>query len=84
MAWNIARAKRPYLDDQFAKNIVADVVGVLDPENKKLQKHIATAETSETYITERRIFQIRADIGATMQNDLFPKLTKFLFIQSGF
>ena len=36
VAWNIARAKRPYSDSEFAKKIAADVVDVLDPENKKI------------------------------------------------
>ena len=40
VTWNIARTKRPYLEDEFAKKIAADVIGVLDPKNKKFQKRI--------------------------------------------
>ena len=40
MYWNTARAKHPYSDSGFVKKNVAEVVTVLEPNNKRLQRLI--------------------------------------------
>jgi hypothetical protein len=35
LAFNIARAKRPYTEGEFVKKNIAQVISVLDTENKK-------------------------------------------------
>ena len=69
MSWNIARAKHPYSDCEFVKKNIADVVAVLEPNNKKLQRLIEKIPCSRR-TTQRRISQISADIEVTVQNDL--------------
>ena len=41
MSWSIARSKHPYSDCKFVKKNVTDVVALLDPNNKTLQRLIA-------------------------------------------
>ena len=38
IAWNIARAKKPYNVGDFVKKCISDVVEILSPENNKLKK----------------------------------------------
>jgi hypothetical protein len=40
LAFNITRAKHSYTEGQFVKKNIAQVISVLDPENKKLHKMI--------------------------------------------
>lgn len=54
IAWNIARAKRPYGEGEFIKRNLEEVVKVLDPDNTKLHKLIAQVPMSRR-TTERRI-----------------------------
>ena len=61
MSWNIARSKHPYSDCEFVKKNITDVIAVLDPNNKKLQRLIAQMLCSRR-TTQRRISQISADI----------------------
>ena len=73
MSWNIARFKHPYFDYEFVKKNITDVVAVLDPNNKKLQRLIEQMPClSRT--TQRHISQISADIAVTMQSDLKSSL----------
>ena len=56
------------------KKNITDVVAVLNPNNKKLQRLIAQMPCSRR-TTQRRISQISADIAVTMQSDLKSSLT---------
>ena len=69
MSWNIARSKHPYSDCEFVKKNITDVVAVLDPNNKKLQRLIAQMPCSRR-TTQRRISQTSADTAVTMQSDV--------------
>ena len=69
MSGSIARSKHPHSDCEFAKKNTTDVVAVLDPNNKKLQRLIAQMPCSRR-TTQRRISQISADIAVTMQSSL--------------
>ena len=73
MSWSIARSKHPYSDCEFVKKNIADVVAVLDPNNKKLQRLIAEMPCSRRS-ARRRISQVSADIAVTMQSDLKSSL----------
>ena len=74
MSWNIARSKHLYSDGELVKKNTTDVIAVLDPNNKKLQRLIAQMPCSRR-TTQRRIFQISADIAVTMQSDLKSSLS---------
>ena len=41
IAWNIARSKRPYTDDEFLKENILHAASILDLSNKKLQRFIS-------------------------------------------
>ena len=69
ISWNIACSKHPYSNCEIVKKNITDVVAVLDPSNKKLQRLIAQMPCSRR-TTQRRISQISADIAVAMQNDL--------------
>jgi hypothetical protein len=69
LAFNIARAKRHYTEGEFVKKNIAQVISVLDPENKKLHKIIEQMPASRHTI-ERRISVISADIVNNLQHDL--------------
>ena len=71
MSWNIGRSKHPYSACEFVnKKNITDVVAVLDPNNKKLQRLIAQMPCLRQ-TTQRHISQISADIALTMQKK-FP------------
>ena len=74
MSWNIARSKHLYSDGELVKKNTTDVIAVLDPNNKKLQRLIAQMPCSRR-TTQRRISQISADIAVTMQSDLKSSLS---------
>ena len=40
IAWNIARAKRPYSDGDFIKKNIEEVISILDPNNSRLRRLI--------------------------------------------
>ena len=73
MSWNIARSKHPYSDCEFVKKNITDVVAVLDPNNKKLQRLIPQMLCSRR-TTHRLISQVSADIEVAMQSDLKSSL----------
>lgn len=41
VAWNLARAKKPYNDWEFVQKCLSDVVEILSPENKKLKQAVS-------------------------------------------
>ncbi|XP_040077865.1 general transcription factor II-I repeat domain-containing protein 2-like [Ixodes scapularis] len=55
IAWNIARTKQAYLEGEFVKTNISDVVALFDPNNKDLQ---------------RRISQLSADVVDKLQEGL--------------
>ena len=46
ISWNIARAKHSYSDGEFVKKNIAEVIAVLDPNNRKLQRLISQTPVS--------------------------------------
>ena len=68
MAWNIARAKKPYNDEEFVKKCLCDVVEILSPENNKLKKMISDVQLSR-HTVERRISDINMAIESQLQSD---------------
>lgn len=69
VAWNIARAKRPYGEGEFIKKNLEDSIKILDPDNKKLHKLIEQVPLSRR-TTERRISEISANIENCLKFDL--------------
>jgi hypothetical protein len=69
LAFNIARAKRPYTEGELIKKNIAQVISVLYPENKTLHKMIEQMPASR-HTVERRISVISADIVNNLQHDL--------------
>ena len=69
LAWNIARAKRSYGEGEFIKKNLEDVIKILDPENKKLQRSIAQVPISR-HTSERRIGSISKNIENTLKREL--------------
>ena len=57
MSWSIARSKHPHSDSESVKKNLTDVVAVLDPNNKKLQRLTAQMPCSRRS-TQRRLSQI--------------------------
>ena len=68
MAWNIARAKKLYNDEEFVKKCLCDVVEILSPENNKLKKMISDVQLS-LHTVERRISDINMAIELQLQSD---------------
>ena len=69
ISWNIAHSKHPYSDCELVKKNIIEIVSVLDPNNKKLQRLITQIPSSHR-TTQRRISQISTDVAVTMQSDL--------------
>ncbi|XP_061142170.1 uncharacterized protein LOC133159170 isoform X1 [Syngnathus typhle] len=46
LAWNIARAKKPYNEAEFVKKYLSDVIEILSPENDKLKRMVCPATHS--------------------------------------
>lgn len=69
MAWNIARAKRPYVEGKFLKENLIDLINVLDPTNLKLLKLVNDIPTSRQTIS-RRISDISTDLVSQLTNDI--------------
>ena len=68
MAWNIARAKKPYNDGKFVKKCHCDVVEILSPENKKLKRMISDVQLSR-HTVERGILDINMAIESQLHSD---------------
>lgn len=69
VAFNIAKSKKPYTEGDFVKKNITQVISILDPENKRLQKMVAQMPVSRHTI-ERRISVISADVVNNLQKDL--------------
>ena len=69
ISWNIARAEHLYSDGEFVKKNIAEVIAVLDPNNRKLQRLISQTPVSR-HIVERRISRISANVKDKLQRDL--------------
>lgn len=69
VAWNIARAKKPYNEGEFLKQCFADVIETLAPDNKKLKDSINDLQLSR-HTVETRI----ADINNVIESDLHADL----------
>ena len=68
MAWNIARAKKPYNDREFVKKCLSDVIEILSPENNKLKRIISDVQLSG-HTVERRISDINMAIESQLHSD---------------
>ena len=53
MAWNIARAKRPYNEGEFVKKCLCDAIEILSPENNKLKRMVADVQLSRRTVEHR-------------------------------
>lgn len=69
IAWNIARAKRPYGEGEFIKKNLEDVLKILDPNNAALHKVVSQIPISR-HTTERRITAINTSLEYNLKNDL--------------
>ena len=68
MAWNIARAKKPYNDGKFVKKCLCDIVEILSPENNKLKKMKSDVQLLH-HTVERRISDINMAIESQLHSD---------------
>src|ERR1700755_1278609 len=64
IAWNIARAKRPYGEGEFIKKNLEDVLKVLDPNNAALHKVVSQIHIS------RHTTAINTSLEYNLKNDL--------------
>ena len=69
LAWNIARAKKPYNEGEFVKKCLSDVVKILSPENDKLKLMVSDVQLSR-HTVERRISDINTAIESQLHSDL--------------
>ena len=53
MAWNTARAKRPYNEGEFVKKCLCDAVEILFSESNKLKRMIADVQLSRHTVGHR-------------------------------
>lgn len=69
LAWNIARAKKPYNEGEFVKKCLSDVVEILSPENDKLKRMVSDIQLSR-HTVEHRISDINTAIESQLHSDL--------------
>uniref|UniRef100_A0A2S2PVC4 General transcription factor II-I repeat domain-containing protein 2 n=1 Tax=Sipha flava TaxID=143950 RepID=A0A2S2PVC4_9HEMI len=69
MAFNIARAKRPYTDGIYLTKNILDVISILKPEDKKLFYMVENISNSR-HTMERRISIISSEIFSNLQNEI--------------
>lgn len=69
LAWNIARAKKPYNEGEFVKKCLSDVVEILSPENDKLKRMVSDVQLSR-HTVEHRISDINTAIESQLHSDL--------------
>uniref|UniRef100_A0A3Q3RD36 HAT C-terminal dimerisation domain-containing protein n=1 Tax=Monopterus albus TaxID=43700 RepID=A0A3Q3RD36_MONAL len=53
LAWNIARAKKPYLEGEFVKKCLSDAVAILCPKNENLKRSVKDLQLSQHTIEQR-------------------------------
>lgn len=68
LAWNIARAKKPYNEGEFVKKCLSDVE-ILSPENDKLKRMVSDIQLSR-YTVERRVSDINTATESQLHSDL--------------
>uniref|UniRef100_A0A8C9ZGS6 HAT C-terminal dimerisation domain-containing protein n=1 Tax=Sander lucioperca TaxID=283035 RepID=A0A8C9ZGS6_SANLU len=69
VAWNIARAKKPYSEGDFVKTCLKDVIAILAPENDNLKRSVSDLQLSRHTI-EQRISDINNSIETQLHTDL--------------
>lgn len=69
LAWNIARAKKPYLEGEFVKKCLGDAVDILCPENENLKRSVKDLQLSR-HTVEQRISDIDSSIETHLLSDL--------------
>lgn len=69
LAWNIARAKKPYKEGEFVKQCISDTVEILCPENDKLKRMASDLQLSR-HTVEHRISDINTAIESQLHSDL--------------
>lgn len=67
LAWNIARAKKPYNEGEFVKKCLSDVVEILSPENDKLKRMVSDVQLSR-HTVEHRISDINHSCTLTFKH----------------
>ena len=68
MAWNIARAKKPYNKGEFVKKCLCNIVEILSSENNKLKRMLSDVQLSR-HTVERRIPDISMVIESQLHSD---------------
>ena len=69
LAWNIAKAKKPYDEGEFVKKCLSDAVDILSPENSKLKRMVSDLQLSR-HTVERRVSDISMVIESQLHSDL--------------
>lgn len=69
LAFNIAKAKKPYTEGEFVKKNMAQIISILDPENEKLQKLVDQLPASR-HTMERRISALSGSILNNLQTNI--------------
>ncbi|CAI5653020.1 unnamed protein product, partial [Oreochromis niloticus] len=69
LAWNIARAKKPYNEGEFVKKCLSDIVEILSPENDKLKRMVSDVQLSR-HAVEHTISDINTAIESQLHSDL--------------
>ena len=75
VAWNIARAKKPYSEGKFVKKCLCDIVEILSSENDTMKKMLSDVQLSR-HIVECRISDINMVIESQLH--LTSKLASIL------
>ena len=69
LAWNTAKAKKPYDEGEFVKKCLSDAVDVLSPENSQLKRMVSDLQLS-CHSVERRVSDISTVIESQLHSDL--------------
>uniref|UniRef100_UPI00358ED13F SCAN domain-containing protein 3-like n=1 Tax=Myxine glutinosa TaxID=7769 RepID=UPI00358ED13F len=69
LAWNIARAKKPYSEGEFVKTCLRDVIAILTPENDSLKRSVSDLQLSR-HTVEQRISDVNNSIETQLHTDL--------------
>ncbi|KAI4888758.1 hypothetical protein NFI96_007104 [Prochilodus magdalenae] len=69
LAWNIARAKKPYSEEEFIKSCLSDALAILSPQNEHLKRMVSELQLSR-HTVEHRISDINKAIETQLYSDL--------------
>ena len=69
VAWNIARAKKPYNEGELIKKCLPDIVEIMSFENNKLKRMLSDVQLSR-HTVERRISDMNMAIESQLHTDV--------------